>query len=133
MIKFRGTTPEGKVVEGYYEYDRISKEYSIFYQERNPDHPGGWIWREYIVPPSSLAMSTGISDKKRTKKFPEGEEIYGSFEYEPGKFSEGGDNVKRIMGIQVIRIHVQWTQYPSCSGWSIGYSDVLEVIPKEKE
>lgn len=102
MIKFRGETKEGKVVEGYYLYlkhfpggwmDDDPKEHDrhmIFPVKQecsNPYDAEGTIHRGvyYQVTPQSLAMSMGINDRNKA-------EIFGSFPVD-GKMSEGGDDV----------------------------------------
>ena len=90
MVLFRGITTEGKVVEGSlvqfnghnyivtdkngYSYSRITASHGYLSTDDALE-----------VPPSSLAMSTGISDKNKVP-------IYGSFEVD-GVMSEGGDDV----------------------------------------
>ena len=92
MIRFRGTTKEGEVVEGY--YAKVEDSHLII-----PDGAslclGVKIMSEHDflegfveVLPLSLAMSTGISDKNKVP-------IYGSFEVD-GVMSEGGDKLRDI-------------------------------------
>lgn len=47
----------------------------------------------------SVGQSIGKFDKKRTKKYPKGQEIYGSIEID-GKMSKGGDIVEITRSIQ---------------------------------
>lgn len=133
-MKFRGTTPEGKVVEGYY-VRSFHGQHIILPKEGccrlsgNNFHGAG-----VEVLPSSLAMSTTIFDKNET-------EIFGSFEYEPGKMSEGGDNV-RANNFKVSVGKVIWNRgafvfggdKPGLAGTELRQWNILEVLPKlEKE
>ena len=56
------------------------------------------------VEPESVAMQTGKQDKHKV-------DIYGSFEYEPGKMSSGGDELSNGSG----RIcEVKWHKWDCC-------------------
>lgn len=76
MIVFRGERVDGGgMVEGYYIYDGFTSKHWIY-----PSNGFG-----SIVHPESLAVGdTNLPDKNGTK-------IFGSFEYEEGKMSRGGD------------------------------------------
>ena len=66
--KFRGMTKEGKWVYGYYVVEGYKKPKPHFIVE-----PGGQ-W--HIVLPETVGQFTGLHDDKRTKEYPEGQEIY---------------------------------------------------------
>lgn len=96
MIKFRGTTKEGKGVKGWLLRTHFPDTYWIIkdmlyvadvlygLNPKFPKHLQGC----YQVLPSSLAMYTGIKDKNKA-------EIYGSFEVD-GKMSDGGDEIMAV-------------------------------------
>ena len=120
---FRGTTKDGKVVEGW-----LCIWQGVVYIF---DSPFNLYNGRHEVLPQSLAMSTGISDKNKVP-------IYGSFEYEPGKLSEGGDMVKSWYPcghLQAENLKVEFVngKFRATNGYR--HSDFLnvEVIPKEKQ
>lgn len=84
----------GKWVYGYYvkleKHEKISlivpKEAFLESLEQCGRHNSSAIFPFYKIDPTTLARNTTVKDK--TGKF-----IYGSFEYEDGKMSEGGDRV----------------------------------------
>jgi hypothetical protein len=99
-MKYRGVTPDGRVVEGYYVCS-FHGQHIILPPEgccdlglsQFPELIGksnNFFGVGIEVIPESLAMSTGQQDCKRTKEYPEGQEIYGSFPVD-GKMSRGGD------------------------------------------
>jgi hypothetical protein len=136
MIKFRGTTKEGKVVEGYYFCDKKADKHIIL---------TGYISIKYITSPCevlllSLAMSTGIKDKND-------EEIFGSFPVD-GVMSEGGSEVEFIpieefgtQKKQFAKIYYSKTRKAFCLKGTRGTKwdmpilhncKYLEVIPKQE-
>lgn len=96
MIKFRGTTKEGKVVEGYWfrAYNDIRQETRYVDYIIEPHvFVIETISRLAVVDftevlPSSLAMYTGINDKNKVP-------IYGSFPVD-GVMGEGGDEIMAV-------------------------------------
>jgi len=58
----------------------------------------------HLVIPSTVAQYTTINDKKRTKKYPEGQEIYGSIEIN-NKMSEGGDTISFLLAFETSQTH----------------------------
>ncbi len=143
MIKFRGTTPEGKVVEGYYvkvtdKHFIIPAPPKISFCANYGEGCFGVIENdsgEYPneVLPSSLAMYVGIDDKN-------GKKIWGSFEVD-GVMSEGGDRAKNERGETGIVVFSQGAfvlVYEPPHNWDPmepidGLIKRWEVIPKEQE
>jgi hypothetical protein len=83
---FRGKDKnDGKMVYGGISFYRDG---AVFITTMGKDKIS-YISRHIEVEPQSLAMKTGKQDKH-------GVEIYGSFEYEPGKMSKGGDRVRKL-------------------------------------
>lgn len=86
--KYRGKTKEGKWVYGYYvviadtHYISSNNEVSVSDEIVNRTT---FIAKEVI--PETVGMFTGLKDKKRTKEYPEGQEVY------------EGDIVKRLRGV----------------------------------
>lgn len=75
MRKFRGkSTQTGEWVYGYYWTDNIDSE-THYIQEYDPKTLKAIA--DYIVVPETVSQSTGFKDKKRTKEYPDGQEIYG--------------------------------------------------------
>lgn len=69
MRKYRGLTKEGKWVYGWYiKFD--NKPY-IFLNNRKP-----FLSQFICVVPETVGQQVGLKDKKRTKEYPEGQEIY---------------------------------------------------------
>ena len=83
---YRGTTPEGKVVEGYlgtgWTPSSGYEEIGFFISWINENK----VFCEEEVLPSSLAISTGITDKNKVP-------IYSSFPVDGEVMSEGGDRI----------------------------------------
>ncbi len=136
MVLFRGITTEGKVVEGSlvqfnghnyivtdkngYSYSRITASHGYLSTDDALE-----------VPPSSLAMSTGISDKNKVP-------IYGSFEVD-GFMSEGGSEIVAVgCGIvgapaypikKLPKLKVEWSKF---GVWSTGPVDMDYAVEYEK-
>lgn len=83
MMIFRGVTEQGEVVEGYYFKVKKILHYILKFENNGLLDKGNSMWQ---VVPESLACSIGQLDKHK-------KEIFGSFEYEKGKMSRGGDRV----------------------------------------
>ena len=83
-MKFRGKRiDDGEWVYGSYIYVRHERNReSHFVQEidatwiSKPEYSRGWSHNKYEVRPESIGQFTGRKDKKRTKEYPEGQEIY---------------------------------------------------------
>ena len=129
MIKFRGTTSDGKVVEGY--YFKLKDEHCILAEDAE------LIDGYEEVLPSSLAMSADIKDKNEV-------EIFGSYPVD-GVETKGGDRVIHDNGQRPSGFFdVVWDIQKK--GWVLTgfgednefwlrewYKEHVEVIPKETE
>jgi len=97
MRPFRGLTKEGEWKYGWYYYNHFTDEHKIFVCK---DHS---TYDIYDVIPETVGQQVGFKDKKRTKEYPEGQEIYegdkvssrfwgGTVEFKKGAFKiiQGG-------------------------------------------
>jgi len=82
-IKFRGKTELGRWIYGYYcvWHNGAATRHYIAPDPRESHFSGGKgvtydIAGWQIVLPQTVGQFTGIKDKKRTKEYPEGQEIY---------------------------------------------------------
>lgn len=88
-IKFRGLAIKGKRwVYGYY----CKVEGTHYIIPESAEDYNSYIIGLIEVDPESVGQFTGIRDKKRTKEYPEGQEIYGAIPID-GKMSKGEDIV----------------------------------------
>lgn len=94
IIKFRGWSKYGKEwLYGYYLSEE--KKYSYIIPSARTEFVREFS--NYEIVPESLGMFTGKRDCKRTKEFPEGQEIYGAVGEKGGDICICNPNVGRTL------------------------------------